>query len=77
MFLERFTGVREPNISDWRRQAFGDMTSALRLATGGKTPPTLPDTSGPLKLAEYEATLLPAPQLPADEQKMPEQEKKR
>jgi phospholipase C len=76
MFLEKFTGVREPNISDWRRQTFGDMTSALRVGERGKTPPSLPDTSGPLKLAEYEATFLPAPQLPGDDQKMPEQEKK-
>ncbi|MEU1449200.1 alkaline phosphatase family protein [Streptomyces mirabilis] len=28
-FLERVTGVREPNISDWRRRTFGDLTSAL------------------------------------------------
>jgi phospholipase C len=30
-FLEWFTGVREPNISAWRRRTFGDLTSALRL----------------------------------------------
>jgi phospholipase C len=28
-FLERVTGVREPNISAWRRRTFGDLTSAL------------------------------------------------
>jgi phospholipase C len=77
MFLEKFTGVHEPNISAWRRQTFGDMTSALRFGKVDKSPPALPDTSGPLKLAEYEATFLPAPQLPGDEQKMPEQEMKR
>src|SRR3546814_1408199 len=27
-FLEAFTGVREPNITDWRRRTFGDMTRA-------------------------------------------------
>jgi hypothetical protein len=53
------------------------MTSALRFGKVDKSPPALPDTSGPLKLAEYEATFLPAPQLPGDEQKMPEQEMKR
>jgi phospholipase C len=77
MFLEKFTGVREPNISAWRRQAFGDMTSALRFDSASKVPPPLPDTSGPLRLAEYEATFLPAPRLPRDEQNMPEQEKKK
>jgi len=76
-FLEKFTGVREPNISDWRRRTFGDMTSALRFAGGIKDPPYLPDTSGPLRLAEYEATFLPQPPLPAADQKPPEQEKTR
>ena len=28
--LEKFTGVAEPNISDWRRKTFGDLTSAFR-----------------------------------------------
>ena len=29
-FLEKFTGVHEPNITDWRRKTFGDLTSAFR-----------------------------------------------
>ena len=38
-FLEKFTGVREPNISDWRRKTFGDLTSAFRFAeVEGKLP---------------------------------------
>ena len=28
-FLERWTGVREPNISNWRRTACGDLTSTF------------------------------------------------
>ncbi|MFJ2741450.1 phosphocholine-specific phospholipase C [Streptomyces sp. NPDC087440] len=28
-FLERWTGVREPNITPWRRQVTGDLTSAF------------------------------------------------
>ena len=28
-FLEHFTGVRETNISDWRRKTFGDLTSVF------------------------------------------------
>jgi len=77
LFLEKLTGVREPNISDWRRQTFGDMTSALRFGDPRKEPPPLPDTSGPLRLAEYEVTVLPPPTLPTAEQKPPEQEKSR
>jgi len=73
--LERFTGVREPNISDWRRQAFGDLTSALRFRHEKSTPPALPDTSGPLRLATYEAATLPQPVLPTTDQRAPEQEK--
>jgi phospholipase C len=73
--LERFTGVREPNISDWRRQTFGDLTSALRFRHGKSTPPALPDTSGPLRLATYEAATLPQPILPTTDQRLPEQEK--
>jgi phospholipase C len=76
-FLEQFTGVREPNISDWRRSTFGDLTSALRLKqTPGKAP-VLPDTSGRLLLAQYEAKKLPKPVLPGSDQRPPQQEKKR
>jgi phospholipase C len=76
-FLEQFTGVREPNISDWRRSTFGDLTSALRLKqTPGKVP-VLPDTSGRLLLAQYEAKKLPKPVLPGSDQRPPQQEKKR
>ena len=76
-FLERFTGVREPNISEWRRHTFGDMTSALRFRDAKKEPPALPDTSGALRIAEYEATFLPRPVFPTTNQKPPEQEKSR
>jgi phospholipase C len=76
-FLEKFTGVGEPNISEWRRRTFGDMISALRFGAARKGPPPLPDTSGPLRLAEYESTFLPPPTFPTTEQKLPEQEKSR
>ncbi len=76
-FLEKFTGVREPNISAWRRSTFGDLTSALRFGNAQEQPPALPDTSGPLRLAEYEASMLPPPQFPAANQTAPEQEKRR
>jgi phospholipase C len=73
--LERFTGVREPNISEWRRKSFGDFTSALRFRHSKYSPPNLPDTSGPLRLATYEAARLPQPVIPTADQTPPEQEK--
>jgi phospholipase C len=77
LFLEKFTGVGEPNISEWRRHTFGDMTSALRFDGESKQPPLLPDTSSPLRLAEYEATFLPRPTFSTTEQKLPEQQRSR
>ncbi|HEX4022287.1 MAG TPA: phospholipase C, phosphocholine-specific [Acidobacteriaceae bacterium] len=74
-FLEKFTGVREPNITPWRRQTFGDLTAAFRLEDARVTAPPLPDTSGPLNLAKYESTNLPKPVLPGADQQLPKQEK--
>jgi len=74
-FLERFTGVKETNISDWRRSTFGDLSTALRLQDARSNPPVLPDTSGPLTLARYTSAHLPKPVFPAGEQRLPKQEK--
>ncbi len=73
-FLERVTGVREPNISDWRRKTFGDLTSAFRFNDAKANPPVLPDTAGPLTLAEIEAARLPLPAPPGTGQTPPVQE---
>jgi phospholipase C len=73
--LEQFTGVREPNISPWRRRTFGDLTSAFRLRNTGSRPINLPDTSGLLNLAKYESTYLPKPIFPGANQQFPQQEK--
>ncbi|SDR84683.1 phosphocholine-specific phospholipase C [Actinopolymorpha singaporensis] len=37
-FLERWTGVREPNISTWRRTVCGDLTSAFDFGRQGRAP---------------------------------------
>jgi len=74
-FLEQFTGVRETNISDWRRATFGDLSAAFRFNDVTKKPPDLPDTTGPATLAKYEADKLPKPVLPSAEQQAPQQEK--
>jgi phospholipase C len=73
-FLEKFTGVPEPNISDWRRKTFGDLTSAFRFDDAKAEPPVLPDTGGVLMLAENEAGRLPQPFAPTSEQTLPIQE---
>jgi len=41
-FLEHWTGVREPNISAWRRQVSGDLLAAFDFAHPDFTPPVLP-----------------------------------
>jgi phospholipase C len=75
-FLEKFTGVKEPNISDWRRKTFGDMVSAFRFDDDKATaPPQLPDASNSYSRAKYEAGNLPEPKLPGAEQNVPTQEK--
>jgi phospholipase C len=72
-FLEVFTGVREPNISDWRRKTFGDMTSAFRFdATPGK-PPALPNASAALEAVRMTIDKLPKP-TPLAEKTLPTQE---
>jgi phospholipase C len=45
-FLERWTGVREPNISSWRRTACGDLTSAFDFGRGYQQPSV--DAPGPV-----------------------------
>ncbi len=74
-FLEKFTGVKEHNISDWRRKTFGDLLSAFRFNDDKAGPPELPDASNSYSRAKYEAGNLPDPELPGAEQKPPTQEK--
>jgi phospholipase C len=72
--LEAVTGVREANLSEWRRRTFGDLTSAFRFGGPRAEPPVLPDTSGPLRLARFESATLPKPVLPGSGQRPPAQE---
>jgi phospholipase C len=72
-FLEKITGVRAPNVSDWRREAFGDFTSAFRFDDKPAAPPVMPDTMSDLALAQYEIATLPPPAAPAGRQVPPVQ----
>ncbi|MGW8331250.1 alkaline phosphatase family protein [Streptomyces sp. NPDC055808] len=75
-FLEQFTGVKEPNISQWRRRTFGDLTSAFRFNSSTPKPPRLPDdTAEQLAEAKREVATLPKPTLPGADQSFPRQER--
>jgi phospholipase C len=73
-FLETRFGVEVPNITQWRRDTCGDLTSALNL---GASPilsvPDLPDTQALWEEAVMQCGSLSAPQVPA-QQVMPSQE---
>ncbi|AIS01536.1 phosphocholine-specific phospholipase C [Streptomyces glaucescens] len=45
-FMERRFGVREPNISPWRRAICGDLTAAFDFSRPDTRPAALPDTDG-------------------------------
>jgi phospholipase C len=47
-FLEERFGVRAPNISAWRRQAAGDLTTTLHMRHKDATVPTLPSAANDL-----------------------------
>lgn len=76
-FLERWTGIDEPNISDWRRGACGDLTSMFdfdqagippALRQPGPVPPPIdrwhPEPPVDQELPEQEAGRRPARALP-------------
>ncbi|GAA3089960.1 phospholipase C [Kribbella aluminosa] len=66
-FLEAWTGVREPNISTWRRTACGDLTSTFDFDRSYRQPPVDKPAPVPPPIDRWH----PAP--PAD-QALPEQE---
>ncbi|MER8185259.1 phospholipase domain-containing protein, partial [Kitasatospora sp. NPDC094015] len=73
-FLEVVTGVQEPNISTWRRQICGDLTSCFDFTKPDYTIPTLPDTTALMAKADAN-TNLPAVKLPTTgTQALPPQE---
>jgi phospholipase C len=78
-FIEARFGVVEPNISAWRRQTCGDLTTAFRFA---QRPAAWPSGNTRLRLAVAEAGLLtaqqevndnPAPVPPAVNEPLPRQ----
>jgi phospholipase C len=63
-FLEQRFGVREPNISAWRRAVCGDLTSAFDFRSPDAAPARLPDTSAYIAAADA-SRALPRPVVPA------------
>lgn len=72
-FLERVTGVTEPNISDWRRATFGDFTAALQQAPAAA--PSIPAASPSATAAQLayqtQQSALPLPGFPGTLQTAP------
>jgi phospholipase C len=74
-FLERWTGVREPNISAWRRAITGDLTSCFDFGQANTSIPTLPDTAALRRQADQTQPKLPTPTPPpTGDQIVPTQE---
>ncbi|MGW3496004.1 phosphocholine-specific phospholipase C [Streptomyces sp. NPDC001020] len=66
-FLEQWTGVREPNISAWRRQVTGDLTGAFDFQHSARQP----EVEQPGVIPQFSGRWAPQPPL---NQSMPEQE---
>ncbi|MFD5099380.1 phosphocholine-specific phospholipase C [Streptomyces albidochromogenes] len=66
-FLERWTGIEEPNITPWRRAVTGDLTSAFDFRRGRRRPPV----EQPGAIPPFTGRWRPVPPL---EQHMPVQE---
>ncbi|MBB5914759.1 phospholipase C [Nocardia transvalensis] len=66
-FLEQWTGVREPNISGWRRTVCGDMRSVFDFAAPGTPPKLTRPESVPQPIARWKP-------VPPGKQAVPEQE---
>ena len=74
-FLELWTGVEEPNISAWRREISGDLTSCFDFAHPDWSIPVLPDTATLRKQADARDKKLPSPTAPGPgEQVVPVQD---
>jgi phospholipase C len=75
-FVERRFGVREPNISPWRRAVFGDLTSAFNFGMPNDNParsfPAPTKTDADAQNAQ-QGKLKPVPLPPPGAQTMPEQ----
>lgn len=63
LLLERRFGVEVPNLSQWRRDTVGDLTSTLDFSAPDPSVPALPDTAA--RAEAVSCTALPVPEPPA------------
>jgi len=70
--IETVTGVVNPNLTQWRRQAVGDLTAALGSRPNGRFP-RLPGTKAELEAAENEVLEFQLPPIPGASQTFPVQ----
>jgi phospholipase C len=74
-FLEKWTGVHEPNISAWRRAITGDLTSCFDFSRQNLGVPALPNANKLQAIADATQSKLPKPTPPAaGDQVVPRQE---
>ncbi len=74
-FLETWTGVRETNISQWRRRICGDLTSCFDFSSKNTSIPALPDTAALRRAADRQSSKLPTATAPAiGRQRVPKQD---
>lgn len=66
-FLEAWTGVAEPNISDWRRTVCGDLTSAFDFHVAGRPPRLRRPGPVPAPVPRWMPDPPPAQSVPAQE----------
>jgi phospholipase C len=66
--------VTIPNITAWRRQTFGDLTSAFGFPEFPSTVPLLPGTKAQLARTAINVNTLPAPTFPGASQTKPVQQ---
>ncbi|WP_406260256.1 phosphocholine-specific phospholipase C [Actinacidiphila glaucinigra] len=66
-FLEKWTGVHEPNISPWRRSVFGDLTSAFDFDRAQRQPEVEQPAAVPAPIGRWNP-------VPPKDQSLPEQE---
>ena len=75
-FLEVVTGVKETNISDWRREICGDLTSCFDFSKHDPSIPKLPDVTKLVAEANTERILPPVAAPAPGSQAQPKQERK-
>jgi phospholipase C len=73
-FLEAWTGVKVPNLTDWRRSVAGDLTAAFDFAHPDFSIPDLPDTVPLINQSDAEESFPPVTTPAEGQQAFPVQE---